>query len=267
MLGGVRAVNLVLILYRHTGLDTNTDIRICYYYIMSETLPFETSTQIQSLATELIDRGACSVFLYGSRARGDNLLDSDWEVGVVFAEAKYIPRRELAPLQTDGVVIYPFKYAELTAGTADVPFTRSIWLTELITSAKTIGGEDVTSKIPLPEITAFDIVSDNSFYKARSLDAMIAQREGHASLARDLFVKSALLGARALILSEGLQFPKNYPEIVHIASPLLDTESQAILRRAFEVRTSKNVLTANETFDNIGLQMEVEEKIRARLAQ
>jgi hypothetical protein len=233
---------------------------------MSETSPFETSPQIQTLATELVNRGACSVFLYGSRARGDNLPDSDWEVGVIFDEKKYISRRELAPLQTDGVVIYPFKYADLAAGIADVPFTRSIWLTELITAAKTIGGEDVISKIPLPEITTSDIIADNSFYKARSLDSMIAQREGHDSLARDLFVKSALLGARVLILAQDLQFPRSYPDIVRIASPLLDEESQAVLRRALEVRTQKGVVTANETFDNIGLQMEAEEKIRSKLS-
>ena len=234
---------------------------------MSEAQPFETSPSIQTLATDLVDRGARSVFLYGSRARGDNLDDSDWEVGVIFDEDKYISRRELAPLQTSGVVIYPFKYEELSAGIADVPFTRTIWLTELITAAKTIGGEDVTSKIPLPEITNLDIIADNSFYKARALDAMIAQREGHDSLARDLFVKSALLGARVLILAQGLPFPKSYPEIVSVATPLLDTESQAILSRALDVRTQKGTVTANETFDNIGLQMEAEEKIRASLVQ
>lgn len=222
--------------------------------------------QIQNLATELVDRGARSVFLYGSRAREDNLPDSDWEIGVVFDQEKYVSRRELATLQTDGVVIYPFKYEELVAGIADVPFTRSIWLIELITAAKTIRGEEVTSKIPLPEITTFDIIADNSFYKARSIDAMIAQREGQSSLARDLFVKSALLGARVLILSQGLQFPKNYPDIVSLATPLLDEESQAILVRALEVRAQIVDVTANETFDNIGLQMEVEEKIRATLS-
>lgn len=228
---------------------------------MSEMYP-----QIQNLATELVDRGARSVFLYGSRAREDNLPDSDWEIGVVFDQEKYVSRRELATLQTDGVVIYPFKYEELIAGIADVPFTRSIWLIELITAAKTIRGEEVTSKIPLPEITTFDIIADNSFYKARSIDAMIAQREGQSSLARDLFVKSALLGARVLILSQGLQFPKNYPDIVSLATPLLDEESQAILVRALEVRAQIVDVTANETFDNIGLQMEVEEKIRATLS-
>ena len=44
----------------------------------------ETSPQIQSLATKLVDRGARSVFLYGSRAREDNLTDSDWEIGAIF---------------------------------------------------------------------------------------------------------------------------------------------------------------------------------------
>jgi predicted nucleotidyltransferase len=118
---------------------------------MSEAKSFATSPKIQSLATELVDHGARSVFLYGSRARGDNLTDSDWEIGVIFDQENYVSRRELAPLQTEGVVIYPFKYEELAAGIADVPFTRSIWLTELITAAITIGGEDVTSKIPLPK--------------------------------------------------------------------------------------------------------------------
>lgn len=233
---------------------------------MSEAQSSEISPQIQALSTELVERGARSIFLYGSRARGDNLPDSDWEIGVIFDEAQYLTRRELAPLQASGVVIYPFKYEELAAGIADVPFTQSIWLTELITAAKTIGGEDVTSKIVLPEITSFDIVADNSFYKARSLDAMIAQREGQDSLARDLFVKSALLGARVLILAQGLEFPKSYPDILRIATPLLNAESQSILRRALEVRTQNGAVTANETFDNIGLQMEVEEKIRATLS-
>jgi hypothetical protein len=95
---------------------------------------------------------------------------------------------------------------------------------------------------------------------------MIAQREGHDSLARDLFVKSALLGARVLILAQGLQFPKSYSDIVRLATPLLDEESQAILGRALEVRAQKGAVTANETFDNIGLQMEVEEKIRSTLS-
>jgi len=233
---------------------------------MSGALPFETSPQIQSLATDLVDRGARSVFLYGSRARGDNLPDSDWEVGVIFDEEKYISRRELAPLQTEGVVIYPFRYAELASGIANVPFTRSIWLTELITVAKTIRGQEVTRNLPPPEITAFDIIADNSFYKARSLDAMVAQRESYDSLARDLFVKSALLGARVLILAQDLQFPKSYPDIVRVATPLLDAKSQLILSRALEVRRRKDVVTTNETFDNIGLQIEVEEKVRANLA-
>lgn len=226
----------------------------------------ELPTHIQNLSTELVSRGARSVFLYGSRARGDNLPDSDWEVGVIFNDEKYLSRSELAPLQTEGVVIYPFKYTELSTGIASVPFTRAIWLTELVTAAKTIGGEGVINKITLPEITTFDIIADNSFYKARAVDAMIAQREGHNSLARDLFVKSALLGARTLILAEELRFPRSYPEIVEIATPLLDADSQKILSQALEVRVSKHDVTTNEMFDNIGLQMEVENKIRARLS-
>jgi hypothetical protein len=233
---------------------------------MNEAQPFEIAPGIQTLAAKLADRGARSVFLYGSRARGDNLPDSDWEIGVIFDEEKYISRRELAPLQTHGVVIYPFKYTDLSAGIVNVPFTRSIWLTELTTTAKTIGGEEVISRLPLPEITTFDIITDNGFYKARALDAMVAQRETHDSLARDLFVKSALLGARALVLAQGLQFPKNYREIVRIATPLLSPESQALLGHALEVRVHQDTVTANDAFDNIGLQMEVEEKIRSKLA-
>lgn len=232
---------------------------------MSGAESFEISSLIRTLAAGLISRGARSVFLYGSRARGDNLSDSDWEIGAIFDEDKYMSRRELALLQTENVVIYPFRHEELSGGIADVPFTRSIWLTELIATAKTIIGEDVIHKIPLPDITNLDLVADNSFYKARALDAMIAQREGYDSLVRDLFVKSTLLGARVLILAHDLPFPRSYPEIVQIANPLLDKESQAILKRALEVRVLKSVVIANETFDSIGLQMEIEEKLRAEL--
>jgi predicted nucleotidyltransferase len=222
----------------------------------------ELPSKIDEVASHLVKKGADSVFLYGSRARGDHEPGSDWEIGAVFREENYVSRSQLSDLQTDAVVIYPFKLNELQAGTVATPFTRSIWLNEIISIAKTIRGKEIINDIPQPEITNLDIVADSSFYKARALDAMIAQREGHEDLARDLFVKSTILGARALILAKRFPFPSSYPEIARIATPLLNEEVRYLPNRALDIRTNKLNITSREAFDNIKLQMTVEDTAR-----
>lgn len=222
----------------------------------------ELPQEITDISAQLIEKGAASVFLYGSRARGDNTPDSDWEMGAIFHDDRYVSRSVLAAMQTDKVVIYPFKLNELRAGTAATPFTRSIWLNEIISIAKTISGEEIINNIPKPEITSLDILADSAFYKGRALDGMIAQREGHEDMARDLFVKSVLFGARALILAKHLPFPESYPDIARTAAPLVGEEIRYLLDRAFDVRMAKLSITSREAFDNIKLQMEVEDNSR-----
>jgi hypothetical protein len=59
-----------------------------------------------------------SVFLYGSRGRGDAKPDSDYEIGVIFDDGKYVQRSDIHAAVTDPQVkAYPFKWEELLQGT------------------------------------------------------------------------------------------------------------------------------------------------------
>lgn len=171
--------------------------------------------KVNRVAEKLLGRGASSVFLYGSRVTGDAMEDSDWEIGAIFEDEKYVSRSELAKLAPAGVVVYPFKLNDIVSGNPETPFTKSIWLNEIIRTAKTIAGQDVISTITPPKITREDLIADSAFYKARALDAMLAKRHGHEDLAKDLFVKSCLLGLRNLILRKGGDLPVGYKKLLN----------------------------------------------------
>ena len=215
--------------------------------------------KIEKIAKELLKNGAVSVFLYGSRTTGDALEDSDWEIGAIFEDDKYIKRSELANLAPKSVSIYPFKLSDMKNGKPETPFTTSIWLNEIIRTAKTIAGQDIISTIPPPEITKDDLAKDSAFSKARALDAMLAKRHGHEVLAKDLFFKSCILGLRNLILRRGGQFPLTYKDIAKQSVTFLTQEYADLPRQALAVRSNEAELTLDLAFKNIGLFTEVVE--------
>ena len=66
-----------------------------------------------------------SIFIYGSRGRGDFTDDSDYEVGVVFNESTYVERAKIHAAITDPLVkVYPFKWEELVNGKLDFLFQK-----------------------------------------------------------------------------------------------------------------------------------------------
>ncbi|MEK7096269.1 MAG: hypothetical protein AAB896_03205 [Patescibacteria group bacterium] len=213
--------------------------------------------EILVLAEKIVSLGAESVFIYGSRARDDNLPDSDWELGAILGDDKYLSRSELAKLAPDKVVIYPYLFLEIKAGVAQTPFTNSIWLTEIIKTGKTIAGEHLLESLRLPTITKEDINDDSVFHKARALDAMLAQRNGAEELAKDIFVKSCLLGMRDLILASGGDFPLSYLEIVEKSKPLLPEKYKGLPLEALQVRKGEVELTAELAYKNIGFFTDV----------
>ncbi len=209
--------------------------------------------KISEVAEKLLQMGAYSVFLYGSRATGDALPTSDWEIGVIFEDNKYKNRSEVANLTSTGTVIYPFKKSEIEAGSPTTPFTKSIWLTEIIKTAKTIAGEHAVEQIPLPQITNEDLKADVAFRKAGALDAMIAFRSGAKGLAVDFFVKSCLLGLRDLILLNGGNFPTSYQDIVVQSEKYLPPEMRDLPKKVLAVRQNKVPLDLDLTFQNLEL--------------
>lgn len=216
-----------------------------------------SSEQIHDLAEWLVNEGADSVFLYGSRARGHSQVHSDWELGVIYERRRKVARAELAKKTLDATVIYPFVRDELVNGIVMVPFTQSIWLTELVLTGKTLAGEGIIEQLERPEITRQDVVADASFSKARALDAMIALRTGCTDLGKDLLVKSCLLGVRDLILLNELAFPLSYEEIVQNGKDLLLDEYKPLLQDVMKVRQGHIEPTLDMAFDTLGIFSDV----------
>jgi hypothetical protein len=217
--------------------------------------------QIADLAKQLISDGADSVFLYGSQARGDNLAKSDWEIGVIFERSRKVSRLDLSELAPQKTVIYPFIRDELEAGIVMVPFTQSIWLTELIMTGKTLAGEKIIEHLELPKITREDLIAAVSFSKAQALDAMLAIRGGFVELGNDLLVKSCLFGIRSLILLETKKFSLSYEEIAKEGAELLPEEYKVLLETIVEVRHGDTEPSIVMAFDNLGLFSDVIEPL------
>ena len=68
-----------------------------------------------------------SVFLYGSRARTDFLKRSDFEIGVLIPNDRYISRGEIKKkIKVTGITIYPFRLEDFKEGIMDTPFQKAI---------------------------------------------------------------------------------------------------------------------------------------------
>jgi predicted nucleotidyltransferase len=202
---------------------------------------------------KLIQTNPISVFLYGSRARGDNLIDSDWELGVIYQDGMRKTHKQIQALTLEGVVAYSYELSEFTASKIVLPFVSSIWLKEINLTAKTVYGSKVVEEIKMPRVTRRDILNDLIFASARALDAMIAQRDGYLKLARDLFVKSSLFSMRDIIIAAGKDFPLSYYEIADIVLKDLPEEFLDLPEQVLEIRTGSRKLTAELIFLNIKL--------------
>jgi predicted nucleotidyltransferase len=67
-----------------------------------------------------------SVFVYGSRGWGDATPNSDYEIGVIFEDDKYVRRADIhAAVTNPKVKAYPFRWNELRNGSLDFLFQKS----------------------------------------------------------------------------------------------------------------------------------------------
>src|SRR5688572_2010628 len=99
---------------------------------------------IQETIAALSQFNPKSVFLYGSRGRSDFKPDSDYEVGVIFDDDKYVQRSDIhAAISNPNVKAYPFKWEELLHGTFSHVFQKSLYQREIIKGGRTIAGEDL----------------------------------------------------------------------------------------------------------------------------
>jgi predicted nucleotidyltransferase len=196
-----------------------------------------------------------SIFVYGSRGRGDARTDSDYEVGVIFDEDKYVRRSDIhAAIIDKQVKAYPFRWDELLHGTFSHVFQKSIYLREIIKGGRTVAGDHLIEQIPPLPITTLDLVQDIRFYIGRALDAMLVLREGHNDLAIDMYSKSCFFGLRDFIILEFKTFPLGYEEIYELASEhIAESEYREVIEAARQVRINNTLPNMNILFQNISL--------------
>lgn len=209
-----------------------------------------------------------SVFVYGSRARGDFKEDSDWEVGVLFERDKKWERRELKQLHTlANLNLYPFVYEDFVEYSLDTPFPRAVYLRELLEGAKTVRGRQVVEKMKPPAIRVSDLLEEGTFQIAYALAAVLSSRREDWVTTSIEFVKSVLFGARVLEILDLKKFPLEYGQIADTARELgLELQFRGLIKHAIDVRHGEKVnpiqLYANITFLNQVVLQRVRDELK-----
>ena len=196
-----------------------------------------------------------SVFLYGSRGRGDAKPGSDYEVGVIFDDGKYVQRSEIhAAISDPRVKVYPFKWEELSHGTFGHVFQKSIYMREIIKGGKTLAGEHLVEQIPPPPITVLDLMQRLRFDIGMALAAILSYRAGDMQTSMEEFSKSCLFGVRCLEMLELKAFPLGYEEIYDLSGKLVaEPEYRRVIEAAYAQRKDGEVPSIDVLFDNISL--------------
>ncbi|MGH3825402.1 MAG: nucleotidyltransferase domain-containing protein [Pseudonocardiaceae bacterium] len=198
---------------------------------------FGTETLVQ-LIREIC--APVSIFLYGSRARGDHLPDSDFEVGVLLENSELVGRKVLEScLAGLNVRAYPFVHHDFRSGRIDTPFRVAIYLRELHLSAKTIFGEPVVERLVPPPITTLDALQDIRFSIGRAMSALLADRFNEHAVATQSFYKSCLLGVRMGVLAQLGEFPLGYDDIANRALTICPQEYGHVVEAARIARSER----------------------------
>ena len=204
-----------------------------------------------------------SIFMYGSRGRGDNKPDSDYEIGVIFEDYKYIQRSIIhQQIKFESVRIYPFKLSEIQRGVLDTPFQNSIYLRELIEGGKTIQGEKVIESLKPVKITTLDLIQRISFDIGCSLASLLSNRSGDTATADEEFSKSCLFGLRSLIILKLGKFVCGYDEIYKLRNEVLgSSEFLNVVEAAYSLREGSRGVKSDIIFENISFLDFVEHEI------
>lgn len=191
-----------------------------------------------------------SIFLYGSRARTDFKIDSDYEIGIIFNKNK-VNRSEIAKMHDlKNLVIYPFLLDEIKKYNIDTPFPKVIYLKELIETGKTIFGEKILENMESPKITTVDLIERTAFDIATAFAAVRSFRNNDL-ISTAINFKSALFGARVLEILKLHKFPYTYDDIYEVSKELdLEQEYRELLDNAIKIR-NKGKIEEKYLFKNI----------------
>jgi predicted nucleotidyltransferase len=196
-----------------------------------------------------------SVFLYGSRGRGDFKADSDYEIGVIFDDDEYVQRSDIhAAISNPDVKAYPFKWSELLHGTFGHVFQKSIYLREIIKGGQTIAGEHLIEQIPPPPITTLDLIQRLRFDIGMALAALLSYRTGDMQTSMEEFSKSCLFGLRCLEIIELKEFPVGYDEIYKLSAKVVtEPKYLEVIEAAYAIRKGEKTPNIDILYNNISL--------------
>lgn len=209
-----------------------------------------------------------SMFLYGSRARGDHYEGSDYEIGVLYSRDKKISRTEIRNLNTlDNAYFYPFEYEGFLNYNIDTPFTENIYFRDIIGMGKTVFGKNVVENFKSPSINTLDLLSEVRFESGLALASVFSFRRNDIVTSKEEFSKSCLFGLRCLIILETKQFPYSFEQIYKSFSLLEIDEYKDLIDNAFEIRKGGEIqesdLYRNISFLNRIVKRKILEKVRS----
>lgn len=164
---------------------------------------------------------ATSVFLYGSRARGEGLEGSDWELAALFKSEDFVAEKDLRHIAAipDDMRLYPYDYELFLRGEIVVPFQRALYLREIKVTGKTLMGETIVETFSPPPITLVDLLCDLKFHLGRASDALVSFRRHDMVTAASLLFKSCIFATRDWIIYTRRHFPATYREISGVSVP------------------------------------------------
>ena len=218
-------------------------------------VPLLTTEVGQALDKIYRETSPLSIFVYGSRSRTDFRPDSDYEIGVLYPTERMQKRSKLMSMhQVKEMVIYPFSADELAKYNIDTPFPQALYLRDLITTSKTVFGEEVLEKMEVPEIRTTDLLESASFEVATAFCAVRSYRTGDLKTAT-INYRSALFGARILEILALQKYPTTYDAMVELAGSLvLKPEYYQLLANVKATRTGvaieEGLLFTNISFLN-----------------
>lgn len=209
---------------------------------------------------------ATSVFLFGSRARGEGLESSDWELAALFRSENLIAENDLRHIAAvpDNVRLYPYDHELFLRGEIVVPFQRALYLRELRVTGKTLMGERVVETFSPPPITLVDLLCDLKFCLGRASAALVSFRRQDVVTAASLLFKSCIFATRDWVTFTRRHFPATYHEISESNVP---GHSELIVK-AYSMRAGArpdaDLLLNNIYYINRFVEKQIEAEYRQR---
>ena len=192
-----------------------------------------------------------SIFFYGSRASVDFLQSSDFEIGVLIPQNRYISRSEIQKkIKNNQFSIYPFEYEKFVKFNIDTPFQKTIYSRELIVGGKTLLGKKVIENLQPPAIMVIDIIQDLRFNLGYAFASMHSYRNGDKKTASDEFYKSCLYGLRNLEILKLKNFSVGFKEIYELSKKLKLGEYKLLVDNAYKLRLGKIKFQEKYVFQN-----------------